>query len=184
MFGLKQVEDFVSRTGRNVFTINEFAEALGISESSARRYLHEAERLGIIAGDNGLYRVDETRLVLVREALNGLNTTESLLRFLKALEKRGLIRSVSVRREERGVDVSVFRLVLGAEVDEKAISRLATAIGDPSFKALCVVVPSYLTTELFLLLKNRLSLPATSFVELTNRLLVVTFEREEGSAAV
>lgn len=180
MFGVKQISDFYEKTGKNSFTLKEFAEVLKVRETSARRYLHEASRLGVVSSKNGLYVIDETRLTIILEALWGLNNTDSLIKFLKALEKRGVIRNVSIKKEEKIEEsVDIFKLILGQELDQKTTNKLNAALSEPNSRILCTIVPSYLTTELLLLIKNRLNLPATSFLELSPKLTVVTFEKEE-----
>lgn len=180
MFGVKQISDFVSKTGKNTFTLREFAEILNVRETSARRYLHEASRLGVVKSMNGLYVVDEARLTLIMEAVWGLSDVDSLLKFLKALEKKGVIKNINVKKEERvGSSSFVFELITGQEVDQKIINRLNAALSEPNSKILCTIVPSYLTTELLLLIKNRLNLPATSFLELSPKVTVISFEKEE-----
>lgn len=179
MFGVKQIQDFLEKTGRNTFTLKEFAETLKVMETSARRYLHEASRLGVVTYRDGVYVVDEERLTIITEALWGLRDAASLTRFLRALERKGVIRNLNIRREERGELTSdIFEVILGQEIDPKILNKLNSALSEANSKVLCTIVPSYLTTELLLLIKNRLNLPATSFLELSPKITVVTFEKE------
>jgi len=179
VFGVNQIADFYRKTGKTTFTLEEFMNVLGVKETSAKRYLHEASRLGVVFPSGEGYVIDEARLTIIYEAVWGLKDTDSLLRFLKALEKKGLIKGVGYRTEERGsLSSDVFKAIVGEELDPKALSKLEAALSDPSSKVLCTVAPSYLTTDLLLLIKNRLNLPATSFIELSQKVAVVTFERE------
>lgn len=182
MFGIKQISMFVEKSGKNSFTLKEFAQTLGIKETSAKRYLHEAARLGIVSLKDGIYYVDESKLIIISEAIQEFKERDSLLKFLKALERRGVIKNVAIRKEEIGeANVEIFKVILKEEIDERAINKLSQALSDPSSKVLCTIVPSYLTTELLLLIKNRLNIPATSFLELSSKFTVVFFEKEEKS---
>jgi hypothetical protein len=180
MFGVKQISDFIAKTGKNTFTLKEFAEVLNVRETSARRYLHEASRLSLVSVKDGVYVVDENRLTIIMEAVWGLNDVDSLLKFLRAIEKKGVIKNVNVKKEERGGASSfVFELITGQELDQKIMNKLNAALSEPNSKILCTIVPSYLTTELLLLIKNRLNLPATSFLEISPKVTVISFEKEE-----
>lgn len=180
MFGVKQISSFIEKSGKTSFTLREFSQVLGVKETSAKRYLHEAARLGLITLKDGIYHIDDARLTIINEAIYGLKDQDSLIKFLKALEKKGTIKNVSIKREEKGdINVDFFKITLKSELDEKSLQKLNQALSDPSSKILCTIVPSYLTTELILLIKNRLNLPATSFIEISSKTTVVVFEREE-----
>lgn len=181
MFGVKQVMDFVEKTGKTRFTIKELARARGVREESAKRYVHEAQRFGIAVVKGNRVEVDPIRMAILREALWGLDSVESLLRLLRALEKKGLIREVRVQRagDPEGTVEKFMVLLPPDKRDEKLLEFIKEQVEKYNQKLIALLLPSYLVGDVYLFLRNRFNLPPNSLIELSSDMGLIVFRRGE-----
>ncbi len=180
MFGVKQIMDFVEKTGKTKFTIKELARTRKIKEDSAKRYVHEAQRFGFVTVKNNRVIVDPIKMTLLKEVLWGLEDTNSLIRFLRTLEKKGLIKNIKRRREtDAEATVEQFKLILPEEMDKRVVEKIKESIEKENMKVIALVIPQYLVTDVYLLLRNRLNLPPNSLIELSKDVGIIFFEKKE-----
>ncbi|MEM4475543.1 MAG: hypothetical protein QW405_03930 [Fervidicoccaceae archaeon] len=173
-----QIDEFVRKTNRTEFSLREFAETVGVKLESARRYVLEAQRLGVVRLEGDRVVVDRSALVVLKETLGGLKDWESLLRLLNALKERGLVKDVRAKRSESpGGCAEHLEILLGANSDAKEQLQLILSRIKSGSSVLLVVAPSYLIPEIYASLRSAHNLPPDSMVELSCGVKVITIEK-------
>ncbi len=102
VFGVSQVLEYYNKTGKDTLSIKRMAKALGISESSAKRYIHEAVKLGVLEQvRKGTYRIDREKAELFVRLSKAKDIREAALEIIGAIASGG-------RKREDMIPLTIF----------------------------------------------------------------------------
>jgi predicted transcriptional regulator len=107
VFGVSQVIEYVGKTGKNTVSIKQLSKALNISESSAKRYVHEAVKLGVLLPEKkNRYRIDLDKARLYLILARSDNLWEALLEMMQQLMQKNLPQKP--KKEEKLVPITLL----------------------------------------------------------------------------
>ena len=178
MFGLKQIARVLEgRKERYVpISVSELARTLGISHSSAKRYVAEAVRSHIGEAKDGTVIIDKVKLDILLSIYEG-RYLDGLRLLLMELERMGKIRRLK-EIHVKDPDGVLYIIGLKDTSNTGAIADRVRELLREDMSVIIIGVPSHLESDVYLILSNATPLRGKVVSLPTPKMKALLFEIE------